>query len=63
MLDHITSMPGLVLPIKQMVALCHERGVPEVCIAASLQAIFNHVWSYPAPNTKQNDRKTAHNLC
>lgn len=26
-LDHITSATGLILPIKQMVALCHEYGV------------------------------------
>lgn len=29
-LDHITSMPAMVLPVKEMTRLCHEYGVPEV---------------------------------
>ena len=27
-LDHVTSMPSMVLPIKRLVALCHSFGVP-----------------------------------
>ncbi len=33
-LDHITSVTGLVLPIAELVALCHERGVPVLVDAA-----------------------------
>ncbi|CAJ1327324.1 unnamed protein product, partial [Effrenium voratum] len=31
-LDHVSSQPALELPIREMVRLCHEHGVEEVCV-------------------------------
>jgi selenocysteine lyase/cysteine desulfurase len=35
LLDHVSSQPALVLPIKEMVALCREHGVAEVAVDAA----------------------------
>eukprot|EP00123_Amoebidium_parasiticum_P021960 comp7695_c0_seq1/m.3329 comp7695_c0_seq1/g.3329 ORF comp7695_c0_seq1/g.3329 comp7695_c0_seq1/m.3329 type:complete len:420 (-) comp7695_c0_seq1:525-1784(-) len=34
-LDHISSMPSMVFPIKQMVSMCHDAGVKEVFVDAA----------------------------